>query len=241
MTLDSNYIPPPPAFLHPPASILSNPPAPHLTFLTGHYVSGLISLQCIGAAKGLSLTRIESSHVFLLVCEIKPHLQPTCLSLPMPFTPACDSSPRYASFIDAICQALSCPRVFLDNPLCWKKKLFSPLHTRSLTSCMCAYACRHVSTDKREVCIPYGNGENFTDLGRTSFEHEWIQCLTCVSRTQPLTSSVSSILSVAISPGWPPGWSKVVPGQMHPLWSNSKNGGGSSPSWQEARTTSSGT
>lgn len=101
---------------------------------------------------------------------------------------------------------------------------------------MCAYACRHVSTDKREVCIPYGNGENFTDLGRTSFEHEWIQCLTCGPRTQPLTSSVSSILSVAISPGWPPGWSKVVPGQMHPLWSNSKNGGGSSPSWQEART-----
>ena len=118
MILDSNCIPPPPAFLHPlPASC----PVSHLTFQTGHYVSGLISLQCIGAAKGLSLTRIESSHVFLLVCEIKPHLQPTSLSLPVPFTPACDSSPPYPSFIAAICQALSCPRVFLDSPLCRKK------------------------------------------------------------------------------------------------------------------------
>lgn len=123
MILDSNYIPPPPAFLYPPASILSNPPVPHLTFLTGHYVSGLISLQRIGTAKELSLTRIESSYVFLLVCEINPHLHPTSLSLAMPFTPACDSSPRCPSFIAAICQALSCPRVFLDSPLCRKKAL----------------------------------------------------------------------------------------------------------------------
>lgn len=36
MILASNYIPPPATFLHPPASILSNPPVSRLTFLTGH-------------------------------------------------------------------------------------------------------------------------------------------------------------------------------------------------------------
>lgn len=147
-----------------------------------HYVSGLVSLPCTRAARGSSLMWTESSHVVLTVCGMSPHLHTASLPLAGPLNQPSLWPCRHAALLSFLPFVRLFPALGpLQTFFCLPGMLFNLFHKtwRSVISCVPICVCGHIPMDAREVCVPRGNGENCTSLGKTGFEHEWTQCLTC--------------------------------------------------------------
>lgn len=134
--------------------------------------------------------------------------------------------PRCPSFVPAICQALSCPRVFLDRSLSAGKS--SLVHSTQLAGLLQA-VCVSMHVDMcpwiREKFVFHMEIERMLLIWEepalsTNGSSAW-HAVPGPSHLPPLPLPSSLWPPVR---GWPPGFSKVVPGQMHPLRNNSKNG-----------------
>lgn len=135
----------------------SNPPASHLSFLSWHYVSSLVSLQSLRAVKEMSPFLIGSlmfSHCLWnkpqTPCHVCACRWATSTNL------ARDSPATLPSFVPSICQTLSCPRTFAGVLLSAGNTLYS-IQLLYLLHSMCLSMYVYIYSLTREKTVTTWN------------------------------------------------------------------------------------